>query len=95
VTDHSKQWGIHLTFPLLDSLALEILVSELHTQFALMEGVAQVMAFGRSSKQQWGFVELVWTGEQIDPAFLKDLTDDHEVLDLCVYPLPDLMCYPQ
>jgi hypothetical protein len=84
----TKQWGIHLTCPLLDSVALELLVGELQTQFAVMEDEAEIIAYGRSGKQDWAFVEVIWTGEEVDQEFLEELKRDREVLDYCTYPLP-------
>jgi hypothetical protein len=84
----TKQYGIHLTCPLLDDMALDLLVSDLSTQFAVMEGRAQVVAHGRSCKQNWAFVEVIWTDEEVDQEFLEELKRDSEILDYCAYPLP-------
>ena len=83
-----KQHGIHLSVQFLDGVALDLLVGELNTQFAAMEDEAQVMASGQSQKQGWGFVEVLWTGDEVDREFLEELERDHEILDVCIYEIP-------
>jgi hypothetical protein len=83
-----KQHGIHLSVPFLDGAALDLLVGELNTQFAAMEDAAQVIASGQSCKQGWGFVEVIWAGDEVDSEFLEELQRDHEILDVCVYEIP-------
>ncbi|SRR5713226_2750987 len=75
---------IHMTFPLDQFHAT---VAALGKQFAAQPEAVMILDFGCSVKTAVGFLVLEWTDE-VDEAFIQQLTDDSSILDFCVYSVP-------
>jgi hypothetical protein len=75
---------IHMTFPL-DQLHL--VVAAFETQFEAQRDAVTVLDFGASYKQEHGYLVLEW-GDEVDPAFIDQLTADSQVTDFSIYNVP-------
>jgi len=75
---------IHITFPL-DQL--EPMVAAFEAQFAAQPEEVTILAWGCSWKQEVGCLILEWMDE-VDEAFIQQLTADHSILDFSVYDVP-------
>ena len=75
---------IHITFPLDQFHAM---VAALGKQFEARSKEVTVLDFGASQKQAVGYLVLEWIDE-VDEAFIQQLTADPSIGDFCVYSVP-------
>ena len=79
---------VHLTFPLEHFHAM---VATFEEQCAAQREEVRVLDFGCSYKQDVGYIVLAWENE-VDEAFIDQLTADDTVLDFTISCVPDDQC---
>ena len=79
---------VQITIRQLDQLLS--MVAAFEEQFAAQREEVVVLDWGTSYKRQQGYVVIEWDTDEVDPAFIAQLTEDGAVEDFCIYVVPEL-----
>jgi len=79
---------VHITIRQLDQLLP--MVAAFEEQFAAQQEEVVVLDWGTSYKRQQGYVTIEWDTDEVDPAFIAQLTEDNAVEDFCIYTVPGI-----
>jgi hypothetical protein len=77
-----------ITIRQLDQLLPMVAASE--EQFAAQREEVTILDRGTSYKRQQGYIVIEWDTDEVDPAFIAQLTADNNVDDFSVYTVPVL-----
>ena len=74
-------FDVHITFPFDQFHAM---LAAFEEQFAAQHDHVLMLDCGCSQKQEVGYIVLEWDDE-VDPAFIDQLTNDSTILDFCTF----------
>jgi hypothetical protein len=66
---------------------LQSMVAALEEQFEVQKEEVTILDWGTSYKKEAGYIVVEWDDE-VDAAFIDQLTADNDVEDFCVYTIP-------
>lgn len=64
------------------------MVAAYEEQFAAQREEVTILDWGTSYKRQQGYIVIEWDTDEVDPAFIAQLTADNNVDDFSVYTVP-------
>jgi hypothetical protein len=79
---------VHITISQLDQLLPSVAAFE--EQFAAQREEVAILDWGTSYKRQQGYIVIEWDTDEVDTAFIAQLTEDSTVEDFCIYVVSEL-----